>query len=244
MWRGYHKLGPDVFERLTCVPSTYPTSSVQGRVDLGPGLFALVLDDIIPDALLLEIEQLASDVGYEDALLNTGNVKQEAGVHNAEARKSKRAVFTSQECAGKVWDLVREFLPPLEEVPGPRWKGWESVGVNPVLRVLSYSSSDFFETHMDGSYADDETKTKSFLTLQVYLNDGGGHDFKGGGTRFFIQPPKGDPEGEIITQDVVPKKGRVLLFQHNIWHEGERIVPKSGTKRVLRTEIMFAKQAR
>ena len=239
MWRGYHNLDPRVFTSLSSVKSTYPETSCAGRLPLGAGIFALVLDNIIPESLLLEIEKLASESGYEEALLNTGNVKQEQGVKDG-ARKSKRAVFRSQECAKRIWDIVKEFLPPVEEVPGPRWKGWSPATVNPVLRVLSYSSDDFFEVHQDGSYQS-EDGMKSFLTLQVYLNNGGGRDFKGGGTRFFIPPPKDSPDGAITTADVVPVKGRVLIFQHNLWHEGERVVPESGTKRVLRTEIMFTK---
>ena len=235
MWRGYHKLDPHVFERLSSVESTYPKSSSPGRVPLGA--FALVLDDLIPSLQLSEIEQLASESGYDEALLNTGDIKQEQGVKD-EARKSKRSVFRSQECAIRIWEIVKDFLPPLEEVPGPRWKGWAPITVNPVLRVLSYSSDDFFEVHQDGSYQSDDGN-KSFLTLQIYLNNGGGEDFKGGATRFFIPPPKSQPDGPITCTDVVPRRGRMIIFQHNLWHEGERVV--SGTKRVLRSEIMFAK---
>ena len=170
--------------------------------------------------------------------------------------------------------------------------------------MLQYGPQDFFEVHQDGSYyysaptpddTDDSgtgdgvrktgtgkgSEQKSFLTLQVYLNDGGGQlgagdgknagkqCFVGGATRFFEEPTeatsphKGRPsqyrlKGEStlsleataaappsianwIVHDVVPRKGRVLLFQHNIWHEGERV--RSGIKYVLRSEIMFAKSA-
>ncbi len=135
---------------------------------------------------------------------------------------------------------------------------------------------------------------RSFLTLQLYLSNGGGVDHIGGSTRFFIDydakkdiekgkgtikrkvkgkgnsgscpclsghPLFGQPcfkhgqeqgqeqgqgqeqedgqgQGQICeVRDVVPRSGRVLLFQHNIWHDGERVV--SGMKIVLRSEVMY-----
>jgi len=39
--------------------------------------------------------------------------------------------------------------------------------------------------------------------------------------------------------DVVPKVGRVLLFQHrNLLHSGDDVI--SGTKLTLRTDVMYA----
>jgi len=99
---------------------------------------------------------------------------------------------------------------------------------------------------------------KSFLTLQVYLNDGGGKDFTGGATRFITpldpvykeKKQRKCAESSAATEtadrydfdvcDVVPRRGRVLMFQHNIWHEGQTVV--AGRKEVLRTEIMFAQR--
>ena len=59
---------------------------------------------------------------------------------------------------------------------------------------------------------------------------GGGGAFIGGATRF-INPT----DSNVV--DVVPTVGRFLIFQHNIWHEGEAV--ESGVKYCLRTEVMF-----
>lgn len=41
--------------------------------------------------------------------------------------------------------------------------------------------------------------------------------------------------------DVVPKCGRVLMFQHrNLLHSGDDVV--SGTKLTMRTDLMFTKE--
>jgi hypothetical protein len=121
--------------------------------------------------------------------------------------------------------------------------------VNPCLRILKYDRDDHFELHQDGSYrtpadaAQGSPATRSFLTLQVYLNTGGCQDFAGGATRFYGNVPPGTPAAVadvtagLCVHDVVPRTGRVLVFQHNIWHSGERV--SDGTKYVLRSEIMY-----
>ena len=249
MYRGYHKFDAAFFERLADMPSTYPQSSEEGQLVLGDsGLWGKVIDGVIGPKTLGCIVSCAEEVGYDEALLNTGSVKQETGVKDTEIRQSKRAIITSDGLALEIYNQIKEYLPTVDVVPGPRWKGWEACGVNPTLRVLKYDGDDGdrFEVHQDGSYSrevDGETE-KSFLTLQIYLSSGGGKDFNGGATRFMIPPAResqADPSAKIEVVDVVPATGRVLLFQHNIWHEGERVT-SGGTKIVLRSEIMFRKK--
>lgn len=249
MYRGFHKFDAAFFERLATIPSTYPQSSEEGQLNLGDsGLWAKVIDGVIDLKTLDHIVSCAEEVGYDEALLNTGSVKQETGVKNTEIRQSKRAIITDDSLALDIYNQIKEHLPTVDVVPGSRWKGWEACGVNPTLRVLKYDGNDLdhFEVHQDGSYSretsDGETE-KSFLTLQIYLSSGGGKDFYGGATRFMIPPAResqADPCAKIDVVDVVPTTGRVLLFQHNIWHEGERLT--SGSKVVLRSEIMFRKK--
>lgn len=65
------------------------------------------------------------------------------------------------------------------------------------------------------------------VTLQLYLNEG----MEGGTTRFL------NARDESDYSDVVPKPGRVLIFQHNILHEGALLV--KGRKYAMRTDVMF-----
>jgi hypothetical protein len=65
----------------------------------------------------------------------------------------------------------------------------------------------------------------------LYLNDAEGQ-LKGGATTFHSWS---DEQQRI---DVVPKCGRVLLFQHrDLLHSGDDV--ESGTKYTMRTDIMY-----
>jgi hypothetical protein len=72
----------------------------------------------------------------------------------------------------------------------------------------------------------------------LYLNDPDGKDgqepLKGGATTFYSWNMQ-----ERI--DVVPKCGRVLMFQHRgLLHSGDDVV--SGLKLTMRTDIMYTKE--
>ena len=65
------------------------------------------------------------------------------------------------------------------------------------------------------------------MTLQIYLGDDG---VEGGATRI-----SGRKDRYL---DILPKKGRVLIFQQRrIWHSGEEVV--QGIKYTLRSDFMF-----
>ncbi|KAL0261658.1 hypothetical protein SLS55_003088 [Diplodia seriata] len=111
---------------------------------------------------------------------------------------------------------------------------------------------------------------RSFLTLHLYLNDGEevtGHEdrerrspfigrvegepeapLKGGATTFhgpndWFTLSFGDPDPATRGRrvDVVPRVGRVLLFQHrNMVHSGDDVL--EGVKYTMRTDLMFVKE--
>ena len=266
MWRGWHKIpgGDAAFDALANIPSIFSTSSSEGPIDLvsgnGERLFATVVDGIFPESLYDTIIQTAENEGFKPALLNQGSGQQEIGITMTSVRSGERCIIESPALADKLWPFVEQHVPHRDVVPGKRYKGWKADGINPKFRVLKYSIGDRFELHQDGSYyakSDsllDESiiEQQSFVTFQLYLNDGGGVDFFGGATRF-IQPTKINSELNSGTKEmsdnntsiadvyeVVPKAGRLLLFQHNCWHEGETV--SKGIKYVLRSEIMYSKE--
>jgi hypothetical protein len=243
MWRGYHKLG-DRFESLSQIKSTFPISSDDGKIELiGPNneeLFVRVVDDIFSASSCDAVINAAELKGFELALLNQGSGQQENGIALTEIRSSERCIIDDKALAKQIWHIIQQYLPSSDIVPGKRYKGWKAMGVNSRFRVLKYSEGERFELHQDGSYrieAGESTEfngsmQQSFMTLQIYLNDGGGIDFTGGATRFiepmFLSSTNAD-DSENSTDianvyDVVPRVGRLLLFQHNCWHEGERVV--------------------
>jgi hypothetical protein len=93
--------------------------------------------------------------------------------------------------------------------------------------------------HCDGTYETPDGKERSYFTLHLYLNDAEGKEgekpLQGGATTFHSY----DMRKRI---DVMPKYGRVLMFQHRfLLHSGDDVI--SGTKYTMRTDIMFEKKA-
>merc|ERR1712183_284935 len=135
-------------------------------------------------------------------------------------RNNQRCIIDSQEYAGLIWERIKSHLPQ-------SWNSHPVVGPNERLRFLKYSPGEYFKPHFDGSYERPDGKEISFITIQLYLNEG----FKGGNTTFMS-------DGSSKDVGVVPKIGRILVFQHNILHEGSVLV--RGTKFTMRTDVMYA----
>ena len=88
--------------------------------------------------------------------------------------------------------------------------------------------------HQDGSYETPDCKEMSFYTLHLYLNEATPtNKLEGGATTFHSY----DMQRSF---DVVPKIGRVLIFQHrDLLHSGAEV--SGGIKLTLRTDIMYEK---
>jgi hypothetical protein len=87
--------------------------------------------------------------------------------------------------------------------------------------------------HNDGCYETPDGAERSYFTLHLYLNDAA-DQLKGGATTFYDY-------GMKQKIDVVPKSGRVLIFQHrNLLHSGDDVV--SGVKYTMRTDVMYTKE--
>jgi hypothetical protein len=142
------------------------------------------------------------------------------------------------------------------------------VGLNPRIRILRYDATDNdrFEPHFDATtYIDtnhgqhhlqqQQQRQKSLLTVLIYLNNGGGIDFSGGETCYLDShistsspslttatalhhgnEPNIVPRSTSVTK-VLPETGKVVIFEHDLYHSGAPLI--SGTKYVLRTDVMF-----
>ena len=84
--------------------------------------------------------------------------------------------------------------------------------LNPLVLTAKYNPGEQSHLHLDPPF-DDEVK----YTLLIYLND----NFEGGETKFY------DDDFKLI-KIVSPKKGKGLLFDINLFHQGETVV--SGNK--------------
>ena len=107
------------------------------------------------------------------------------------------------------------------------WNVHPFVDLNDRLRFLKYSPGEYFKPHMDGTYQRPDGSERSYITIQLYMNEG----FEGGNTTFLSNKKSNLDVG------IVPKPGRILVFQHDILHEGSLL--KKGTKYTMRTDIMY-----
>lgn len=159
-------------------------------------------------------------------------------------REYKVAVFNDDDQTVKLSDLLwnrinARISKPIKQFADRDGYG-AALGVNQRLRVLHYSNNDHFVPHFDLVVADDDHSTHSLLTVLVYLNNGNGSDFSGGETLFLNQ------QNVEIAVGVKPRAGRVVVFEHELFHCGSPLVPISdnrskyaGSKYVMRTDVMF-----
>ncbi|KAH8071150.1 hypothetical protein JL721_4581 [Aureococcus anophagefferens] len=82
------------------------------------------------------------------------------------------------------------------------------------LGVLRYAPGERFEPHYD-LVVDYPPDRRSLVTVLVYLTDG----FEGGDTAFLdAAAPSSSPAA------VAPRVGRVVLFEHGLFHSGQEVV--------------------
>lgn len=102
------------------------------------------------------------------------------------------------------------------------------IGINERIRFCRYQKDQLFSKHQDGVFYPNATQESKF-TFLLYLND---HPcFEGGETEFYTAK---DNENSIKT--IAPKKGKLIIFDHRIWHKGAKV--KRGTKFILRSDII------
>ena len=97
---------------------------------------------------------------------------------------------------------------------------------NNLIMTAMYEPGNSFGLHTDtGLYYDTTKREKTTNTLLIYLND----DYEGGKTQFY------DDNGNK-TRLITPQKGKCLIFDINLWHQGNPIT--KGTKYWIGIEII------
>jgi len=162
---------------------------------------------------------------YEPALLNIGHGKQ---ILDTQSRFHDRAIYDSHRIVEILFKRIEDHLPK-------EWMGKEISGLNERLRFLRYEKGGYFAPHWDGSYMRPDRSERSYHTLILYLND----DFEGGQTNFLKTRPVSDRKNEW---PVGIKTGSVLIFQHDIYHEGDLL--KEGRKYCVRTDVMYKNETK
>ncbi|KAJ7487856.1 hypothetical protein FB451DRAFT_1225731 [Mycena latifolia] len=206
------------------------------------GCYAVVLDSLFSESELSSVLAAAeASSPWEIAQVN-------AGAHaytDTSYRNGQRIIFDSFELSEKIFEKVRPHLKDIEEIEQTIYlngvdkaiQKWRMVRLNERLRFLRYPKGGFFRQHIDGHYLDQETKQRTFYTLQFYLpSDASGSKesfvpAQGGSTRFLSRNSK-----EYADVESVP--GRVLVFQHaELLHTGEEVT--GGVKCTVRSDILY-----
>jgi len=100
------------------------------------------------------------------------------------------------------------------------------IKANKLIMTAKYTDGKQFSLHTDtGLYYNRDDRLKSRYTMLIYLND----DYEGGKTSFYTDTFK-------HTQDIIPKAGRCLLFDIDLWHKGCPVT--NGTKYWIGCEII------
>jgi len=207
--------------------------------------YATVLDNVLSASECTELLRLAMQGApkgkWEPAMVNVGNGRE---VLASEIRLCERIIWDHPEVVERIWARcllapgIKEELGHISgQLEGSRTANkafeWRFSRLNERMRFLKYGAGQYFKRHCDGSYATQSGEEVSFYTLHLYLSDSlsNGGDVDGGATTF---------HSNDMTRsfDVVPKMGRVLIFQHaKLVHSGQEV--QSGIKYTMRTDLMY-----
>ncbi len=150
-------------------------------------------------------------------------------------RNNDRWVIDNDELANQLFQKVKPYLPEVIEISSTIQAEngvWHLKELNNRLRFCKYAANQYFHRHLDGVHYRNDT-TQSKLTFMIYLNSATA--FKGGRTLFFKTK-----EADEVWASYIPKQGDLIVFDHNVWHEGE--VLTEGEKFVLRSDILYSKK--
>lgn len=225
-----------------------PVNWFEGGLFDNQDKWAVVLDGVLT---VEECKQIVAAAGettngkWERAMVNIGGGQQAL---LEDTRNCGRIIWDNRNIVEKIWARVAPSVPEIQRLedwvdvtgmgPVKRDEVWKATRLNERMRFLKYQGGEYFKPHCDGCYETPDRKERSYFTLHLYLNDADGKDgsqpLVGGATTFFTY----DMQRRM---DVVPKAGRVLLFQHRgLLHSGDDVI--SGTKYTMRTDIMYAKE--
>ncbi len=187
--------------------------------------YAQLLTQVLTAEECKEWITFAESKGFAAASLLTD------GVTKNPHRTNNRVLINDAKRADTLFQRLRAVLPPKISHAGHEWM---VVGLNERLSFLRYETAEHYGKHVDVPSEDEKSGYRSFVTIQLYLNEG----FVGGTTRFLQESGfKSMEEQQHI--DVVPQTGAVLLFEHELTHQGMAVI--SGVKYTVRVDAMYEK---
>jgi hypothetical protein len=188
--------------------------------------FVCSLDSVLTPHECDSLIKNAEEKGFSSASLYTDKQGVE---HYSDIRKSQRTIIDSQAFVDELWKRIRHTVPQT-------WGGrtlhippTAKSPLNPRLRFLKYATpGDEFQLHCDGQYASPDGGI-SQLTILLYLNIG----YEGAFTHFVA-----DDDTTLVP--ILPTVGGIAIQDQRLMHCVPPLI--SGTKYVIRTEVMYKAQ--
>ncbi|EED89377.1 predicted protein, partial [Thalassiosira pseudonana CCMP1335] len=184
--------------------------------------FAILLDNLLTPEECASLLRRAEDEGFDHALIQGPGGKE---ILRQDIRACGRCIIDDAALADAVFQRIMNAVQGTDN----EYNAVTAVGLNERLRFLKYEPGQFFAPHQDIRYirgpdSGPRAGETSHITVQIYLNE----KCKGGSTRFLC--------GRRY-YDVTPKTGSVLIFDHDLLHEGSKVT--SGIKYSVRSDIMY-----
>ncbi len=176
---------------------------------------AFTLENVFSIDECKQLISLSEIAGYSTALIHSGD----EAVAYPGYRDGDRVMIDDKEFVRILESRIKSFLPQ-------KFENRRFLEINERLRFLHYSGGGQFKPHCDSSYVRPDYTARTLITLQIYLNEG----FDGGETTFL------DFDEEVRVA-VVPKTGMILVFEHDLYHEGSLV--RSGDKYTIRTDVLY-----
>ncbi len=178
---------------------------------------------------IIEIENFLTDKELNE-ILNPRilNFKKAISHYPSYYRNNDRLVEDNPELSEMLYDKLKQ-LDILDKETKTK-----SIGLNEKLRFCKYQKDQLFSKHQDGIYYPDAFSESKF-TFLLYLNDNKG--FEGGNTDFYTLKTDNNP-----IKTIVPKKGKLIVFDHRLWHKGALVT--KGDKYILRSDIIIKRQTK
>lgn len=181
-------------------------------------MFVLLVKDVFSTEECAKLVSLSEEAGYVPAVIHKADGRV---VYDKSHRDSDRVMIDDPALALELFTRLQAHLPQ-------NYHGRALIGINERLRYLRYGEGQRFRLHSDGCYVTPDETQRSFLTLQLYLCD-----VEQGGETILYEDDDVDKEKFRVSC----RTGQVLLFDHDVFHEGAAVV--KGLKYCIRTDVMY-----
>lgn len=178
---------------------------------------------------VIEIDNFLSDEEIQTILQSRiENFEAAIGHYPKYYRNNDRLVEDNPSLSSMLFEKLKDIIIFKKEIKG------KVTGINERIRFCKYQKGQLFSRHQDGIYYPDNL-SESKYTFLLYLN--GSECFDGGNTEFYTSKTE-----EYPIKTILPKKGKLVVFDHKLWHKGALVT--KGDKYILRSDIIIERKSK